>query len=157
MRRKYRDREMIAEVCSKRTAIKDNQRAWKLHPRSRPRWTNNPVSQLCLLWTVPLPPVSPRLSPWKYPLAQAVRKWFSCREKAISREYETRELSLWMHLRAKRIKALFSRALLHCATLCSLSKENIYRNFLYVNAKQIMYIHRILASSGKFQLEKYKI
>jgi len=50
------------------------------------------------------------------------------REKAISKEYETRELSRAVSVFAHKTHLCF-RELFHCATI---DKENMYYDFLYV-------------------------
>lgn len=147
MWRKYRDREKIAEVCNEGTAIKDNQRDESfIHEVGRAGLAT--LSHPCLLRTIPLPPASISRSLSFYELSSdakhgstpvgagrfgAQENDFRRREKAISREYETRELSRVVHLRAKRIESfVFESSFTAQRHFC---KENIYYDFLYVSRK----------------------
>lgn len=133
MWRKYRDREKIAEVCNEGTAIKDNQRDESfIHEVGRAGLAT--PSRPCLLRTIPLPPAplslslftsflptrnteSTRSTPVGAGRFGAQENDFRRREKAISREYETRELSRVVSaLTRETHRKLCFRKLFHCAT-----------------------------------------
>lgn len=144
-RRKHRDREKIAEVCSERTAIKDNQRV-ESFIREVGRAGLGNLFRSCLPRTVhPCYTVSLRASPSESPYGTRKhgrwRKPFRAQEndflvrKRLFRENTKRENShgQWVHLPRETHRNLCFRELFHTSRAqLRFSKENMYCYFLHV-------------------------